>query len=102
MSKLAYFVGLDYHQHSVQVCVLDSRGRILQNATRGGCLLVTVGEPRIDAATAIQFKDEMRRILGEIETFVNDDTMVVVNKLGLKKCVREDGVCVMGCCLCWE
>ncbi len=35
----------------------------LQNATRSGCLLVTVGEPRIDAATAIQFKDEMRRIV---------------------------------------
>ena len=35
MSNVTYFVGLDYHQHSVQVCVMDSHGRILQNATRG-------------------------------------------------------------------
>ena len=28
------FVGLDYHQHSVQVCVLDEHGNQLLNATR--------------------------------------------------------------------
>lgn len=27
MNKVACFVGLDYHQHSVQVCVLDAQGR---------------------------------------------------------------------------
>lgn len=34
MSKIAYFVGLDYHQHSIQVCVLDSEGNVLKNVTR--------------------------------------------------------------------
>jgi len=28
------FVGLDYHQHTVQVCVLDESGNQLANATR--------------------------------------------------------------------
>jgi len=31
MSKVTCFVGLDYHQHSVQVCVLDRQGRQLLN-----------------------------------------------------------------------
>jgi transposase len=31
MSSLPVFVGLDYHQDSVQVCVLDSMGRQLAN-----------------------------------------------------------------------
>lgn len=35
MSKVTYFVGLDYHQHSIQVCVMDQDGNIIQNATRG-------------------------------------------------------------------
>ena len=34
MSKVIYFVGLDYHQHSVQVCVMDKDGEILTNASR--------------------------------------------------------------------
>ena len=37
----------------------------LNAETLDDCLLITVGEPRIDAATAVQFKDEMRRIVGE-------------------------------------
>ena len=35
MSKVSVFVGLDYHQSSVQVCVLDAQGNPLINATRG-------------------------------------------------------------------
>lgn len=31
MSSLPVFVGLDYHQDSVQVCVLDANGRLLLN-----------------------------------------------------------------------
>jgi transposase len=31
MSKVTIFVGLDYHQHSVRVCVLDAQGRELAN-----------------------------------------------------------------------
>ena len=31
MEKLPVFVGLDYHQDSVQVCVLDSGGKVLGN-----------------------------------------------------------------------
>jgi transposase len=34
MSKVSVFVGLDYHQSSVQVCVLDAQGNPLINATR--------------------------------------------------------------------
>jgi transposase len=35
MSKVTVFVGLDYHQHSVQVCVLTAEGKVLANGTRG-------------------------------------------------------------------
>lgn len=31
MSSLPVFVGLDYHQDSVQVCVLDEQGKVLEN-----------------------------------------------------------------------
>lgn len=31
MSNVTYFVGLDYHQHSVQVCVMNCDGHIIQN-----------------------------------------------------------------------
>ena len=31
MVKITRFVGLDYHQESVQVCVMDSEGRVLAN-----------------------------------------------------------------------
>ena len=31
MNSLTFFVGLDYHQKSVQVCVLNSKGKILVN-----------------------------------------------------------------------
>lgn len=34
MSNLAVFVGLDYHQNFVQVCVLDGKGKQLINGTR--------------------------------------------------------------------
>ncbi len=34
MSKVTYHVGLDYHQHSIQVCVMDEKGSLIQNATR--------------------------------------------------------------------
>ena len=37
MSNVAVSVGLDYHQDSVQVCVLDAKGNQLANATRGNC-----------------------------------------------------------------
>ena len=31
MSRITVFVGLDYHQDSVQVCVLDKKGKMLRN-----------------------------------------------------------------------
>lgn len=31
MNSVPLFVGLDYHQHSVQVCVLDQEGKVLLN-----------------------------------------------------------------------
>ena len=31
MVTITRFVGLDYHQESVQVCVMDSEGRVLAN-----------------------------------------------------------------------
>jgi transposase len=35
MSNLPVFVGLDYHQDSIQVCVLDSQGKVLANRSAG-------------------------------------------------------------------
>ena len=35
MNRIRVFVGLDYHQRAVQVCVLDAAGAILSNR---GCL----------------------------------------------------------------
>jgi transposase len=35
MCMVTLFVGLDYHPLSVQVCVMDSLGKVLMNATRG-------------------------------------------------------------------
>lgn len=35
MKKVTIFVGLDYHQSAVQVCVLDRKGTVLFNGTRG-------------------------------------------------------------------
>jgi hypothetical protein len=35
MDKVTYFVGLDYHQGSVPVCVMDRGGAILANGSRG-------------------------------------------------------------------
>lgn len=37
----------------------------ISTEARGGCLLLTVGESRIDAASAVQFKDEMRDLAGD-------------------------------------
>ena len=31
MSSLPVFVGLDYHQNSVQVCVVNGEGKVLEN-----------------------------------------------------------------------
>jgi transposase len=39
MSILTVFVGLDYHQQSVQVCVLDSKGNVLINRSVDNDLL---------------------------------------------------------------
>ncbi len=33
--KVTRFVGLDYHQDSVQVCVMDASGKILGNRSCG-------------------------------------------------------------------
>ena len=33
MSSIAVYVGLDYHQHSVQVCGLDGSGTVLRNGS---------------------------------------------------------------------
>jgi transposase len=35
MNKVIVYVGLDYHQHSVQVCVMDRERNILAGGTRG-------------------------------------------------------------------
>jgi len=31
MSSLPVFVGLDYHQDSIQVCVVNGEGKVLEN-----------------------------------------------------------------------
>lgn len=50
MSTLTFFVGLDYHQKSVQVCVLDSKGSILINRSVDNDLLA-IGEVVHNAVT---------------------------------------------------
>lgn len=35
----------------------------LMSETQGNCLVITVGEPRIDAAAAVEFKDSMREMV---------------------------------------
>ena len=42
MPKVTRFVGLDYHQHSIQVCVMDESGKMLKNHKVGN----DVGEVR--------------------------------------------------------
>lgn len=37
----------------------------LTSETRGNCLVITVGEPRIDAAAAVEFKDAMRGMVDD-------------------------------------
>lgn len=37
MSMISVAVGLDYHPGSVQVCVMDSQGKVLTNGTRPNC-----------------------------------------------------------------
>jgi transposase len=37
MSNVGIFVGLDYHQNTVQVCVLDGDGRVLHNRSVPNC-----------------------------------------------------------------
>lgn len=53
--------------------------------TRGACMVVTIDEPRIDAATAVQFKDEMRRI-------VTDEADRVILDMGAVDCIDSSGL----------
>lgn len=39
----------------------------LQAERHGNCLVVSVGEPRIDAAAAVDFKDGMRELIAEAD-----------------------------------
>ena len=43
MEQSPVYVGLDYHQHSVQVCVVDASGRILRNRSVGNFLCEIAG-----------------------------------------------------------
>ena len=71
MSKLAVFVGLDYHSSFVQVCVLDASGKILVNRKVDNCWRAIVdvvrryGTPKHVAVEACcgsaNLADELRR-----------------------------------------
>lgn len=39
MENVPVFVGLDYHSKSVQVCVVDTEGRVLVNRKCGNSVL---------------------------------------------------------------
>jgi transposase len=43
MEQGTVYVGLDYHQHSVQVCVLDAAGRVLRNRSVGNSVCEVSG-----------------------------------------------------------
>lgn len=77
MSILSYFVGLDYHQSSVQVCVLDREGTVLANLKSPNCcgtiaMLVRSAVPEsarifvaIEACTGTpNFTDELIKLTG--------------------------------------
>ncbi len=58
MSRLTVFVGLDYHQSGVQVCILDVNGRVLLNKKVKNCVatiirvILRVGQPKAVAVEA--------------------------------------------------
>lgn len=54
MSSIPVFVGLDYHQDSVQVCVLDEAGKVLVNRS--------VGNSAAEVAKLIKRHGQPRRI----------------------------------------
>jgi transposase len=59
MDKVTYFVGLDYHQGSVQVCVMERGGEILTNGSRGNsweevAAVVTHLDPKASVEAAIE------------------------------------------------
>lgn len=56
MCRVTFFVGLDYHQHSVQVCVLDRDGTVLANGTRGNSVeeIAAVVPPDANVQAAIE------------------------------------------------
>jgi len=47
------FVGIDYHQHTLQVCVLDTRGRVLVNQAVANDWSAVVQAVPADAAGAL-------------------------------------------------
>lgn len=58
------FVGLDYHLNSIQVCVLDSSGKQLVNATRGNDVDSVVGVvPRVPKSKLRSNRAVVRRLL---------------------------------------
>lgn len=59
MKKVTRFVGLDYHQDSVQVCVMDEQGRVLANrsvANRWPAIVAVVDATTEDVAEIVLVK----------------------------------------------
>ena len=57
MNRIPVYVGLDYHQSSVQVCVMDRSGRLLANRACGndaGAIVATVERHGAPAGVAIE------------------------------------------------
>lgn len=67
MSSVARFVGLDYHEESVQVCVVDTDGRTLANRSVENCwqAIVAVLEDTLpDAADAVRVEASIESCSG--------------------------------------
>jgi hypothetical protein len=43
MENVPVYVGLDYHQQSIQVCVVNGAGKVLRNRSVGNSLLEVTG-----------------------------------------------------------
>ena len=43
METVPVYVGLDYHQQSIQVCVVNAAGRVVRNRSVGNSLLEVTG-----------------------------------------------------------
>lgn len=71
MSKVTVYVGLDYHKDSIQVCVMDSSGKILVNrscSNRAEAVVALVAPYGLDVHAAIEACSGAANLADELAT----------------------------------